>query len=559
MGWRDDPEISPVQRPAPIPRPAASTPRAVVPRAATPSPPASDPDADALGNPGRFAAPQIARSWRDDPDAPGILWSDVPGKAIDNAPKSALEFGKAIVQPMLHPIDTGKAIFDVGYGLASKLHGAVGGTQDPEKKAKDEAAANAVGEHFKSRYGSMEGFKKALAEDPVGVIADVSVVLTGGGAALARGPGVVGKVGEVASKTGNAIDPLVNAGRAVSATGTAAANVLGMTTGAGTRPFQEAYAAGRAGNQALPDNMRGKVPQSDVLDLADSAVGQMGKARSDAYTAGMAQANASQQPLSLRPAIRAIDDARDMAYFRGVPKSEAAAKVIDAIEAKVTEFSNLSGLGQRFQTAESLDALKQSIGEIRQTTQQGTLERKIADRVYNKIKDQIVQEVPKYADTMRDYSNASDLINEARRTLSINDRATADTTMRKLQSTMRDGVSTNYGQRGRVLDELAQYEPGLPAALAGQSLNAWAPRGLARMVGNPVAAGAAYTQNPLSAAMLPMASPRLMGEMTYGAGRGAGMVEQAANALGLTPQMLLNMARAGYVSNALSPRDPAQN
>jgi hypothetical protein len=547
MGWRDDPltQPAPVSRPAPVTRPGSAQKRpawaddpvvsptlaATAPQASAPAPKAEEP----------------------------LSWADVPGKAIQNAPASALEFGKAIVQPILHPIDTGKAIFDVGYGLASKLHGAIGGTQDPERKTKDEAAANAVGEHFKSRYGSMDGLKKALAEDPVGVLADVSVVLTGGGAALSRGPGVVAKVGEVASKTGNAIDPLVNAGRAVSATGTAAANVLGVTTGAGTRPFQEAYAAGRAGNRSFPDNMRDRVPQSDVLELADSAVGQMGKARSEAYTAGMAQANASQQPLSLRPAIHAIEDARDMAYFRGVPKSEAAAKVIDAIEAKVAEFTNIRGLGQRFQTAESLDALKQSIGEIRQTTQQGTLERKIADRVYNKIKDQIVQEVPKYADTMKDYQSASDLINEARRTLSINDLATADTTMRKLQSTMRDGVSTNYGQRGRVLDELAQYEPSLPAALAGQSLNAWAPRGLARLSSPTAVATLGSQMNPLSIPLAAMSSPRLMGEMTYAAGRGAGMVEQAANALGLTPQMLLNMARAGYVSNALSPRDPAQN
>jgi hypothetical protein len=542
MGWRDDPlaQPAPVSRPAPVARPGSAQKRPAW---------ADDP----VVAPTPAAAPISASAPAPEPEKP-LSWADVPGKAIENAPASALKFGEALVQPILHPIDTGKAIFDVGYGLASKLHGALGGTQDPETKAKDEAAANAVGEHFKSRYGSMDGRKKALAEDPVGVLADLSVVLTGGGAALSRGPGVVAKVGEVASKTGNAIDPLVNAGRAVKATGTAAANVAGMTTGAGTRPFVDAYNAGREGNAAFKDNMRGKVPQEAAVDLAESAVQQMGKQRAADYQASMASTNASQQPLSLRPAIRAIDDARDMAYFRGVPKSEAAAKVIDAIEAKVAEFSGLPGLGQRFQTAESLDALKQSIGEIRQATQQGTLERRIADSVYHKIKDQIVKEVPEYAKAMKDYQGASDMINEARRTLSVNDRATTDTTLRKLQSSKRDGVNANFGQRAKLVDELSQYEPDLSPALSGQTLNSLSPKGLARMVGNPVVAGAAAMQNPLSLAMLPLSSPRLMGEATYGMGRGAGMVEQAANALGLTPQMLLNMARAGYVGNALSPR-----
>lgn len=544
MGWRDDPlaQPGPVSRPAPVARPRNAEPSA--PRAPAGPAWASDPIATPAAPASTVAAPQTEQP---------LSWADVPGKAIENAPASAVKFAQGIAQPFLHPIDTGKAIFDVGYGLASKLHGAVGGTQDPEQKAKDEAAANAVGEHFKGRYGSMEGFKKALAEDPVGVIADVSVVLTGGGAALSRGPGVVAKAGEVASAAGNAIDPLMNAGRAVKAAGTGAANVLGVTTGAGTRPFQEAFTAGRQGNQALPDNMRGKVPQDDAIALAENAVAEMGKKRSADYQAGMTTTNAATNFVNTTPVFKIINDARKMAFHQGIPKSADAAKVVQSIDDIVYEFSNLSGKP----TPERFDAMKQAVGEIRQKTQQGTLERRIADSVYHGIKSEIVKQVPEYAKTMKDYQAASESINEARRALSVNDRATADTTMRKLQSTMRDGVATNYGQRGRVLDELAQYEPGLPAALAGQNLNSWAPRGLARMVGSPVAAGAAYMQNPLGLAALPLASPRLMGELAYGAGRGAGAIDAAASRLGMTPNMLLAALRSGYVMNETA--EPAQN
>lgn len=554
MGWRDDPEAGPVARPAPIQRPGTAPIRQQ--RQMAPAAQMAEGEPLAAGA-GRFAAPALAGSWRDDPEAPAMSWSEVPGKAMRNAPSSALEFGKAVVQPILHPIDTASAIYDVGHGLASKLHGALGGTQDPEQKAKDEAAANAVGQHFAKRYGSMDGFKKALAEDPVGVIADVSVVLTGGGAAAARAPGVVGKVGEMVGAAGSAIDPIANTGRAVKATGNVAASLLGQTTGAGTRPFQEAFAAGREGNRAFTDNMRGKAPIDGVVDMAEAAVDKMGQKRGADYKANIATTSASTATVDPRPVVATMQRARAMATYNGVAKSQAAVDVIDNINSKIGEFASAQQ-GKPW-TPEMFDALKQAIGEIRQPLKQGSLEHKIASNVYNEIKAQIVKQVPEYAKAMEEYAGASDTIKEMRRTLSVNDRASTDTTLRKLQSTMRDGVATNYGQRAKLLDELAQYEPGLPAGLAGQSLNALAPRGLARIASNPIAlasgTGMATTLNPASLALLPFASPRLMGEATHAAGRATGSIENALMKFGLSPQMALAAARSGYVSNALMQRD----
>ena len=76
---------------------------------------------------------------------------------------------------------------------------------------------------------------------------------------------------------------------------------------------------------------------------------------------------------------------------------------------------------------------------------------------------------------MGDYSKASEGINEAVKTFSLKERGSADTAIRKLQSTTRNHVQANYGQRTRVMDELAGYEPGLPYAVAGQAMNALAP------------------------------------------------------------------------------------
>lgn len=543
MGWKDAPlaQPGPVARPDPVLRPGSSQRPQEAP-AAAPSQPA-------------WAAAPLAET----PPAPApkpeepLSWADVPGKAVENLPSSALEFGKSIVQPFIHPVDTAKAIYDVGYGLASKLHGALGGTQDPEVKAQSEAAADALGNHFVDRYGSMDGFKKAVAKDPVGVMADVSLVLTGGGSAVSRAPGVVGKAGELAQTAGSVIDPLKNVGRSVEGAGKVAANVMGMTTGEGTRSFVDGFNAVRQGNKAFTDNLLGKVEKSDAVDMGERAVTKMGQKRSADYQAGINDTNASTATLDPRPVFKRINDGLKMAMYNGIPRSEDAAKVAQAIDDTVTRFASLPP-GQKglTYTPEMFDAMKQAVGEIRQKTQQGTLERRIADQVYHAIKDEIVKQVPSYAKAMKDYQAASDVINEARRTLSLNDRATTDTTLRKLQSSTRDGVNANFGQRAKLVDELGQFEPDLAPTLAGQALNSWAPKGLARLAASPVVAGYAAMSNPVNLLMLGMASPRLMGLATAGAGHVARGLDAAAAKAGLTPAMALAAARSGYLADTVA-------
>ena len=58
------------------------------------------------------------------------------------------------------------------------------------------------------RYGSMDALKTTAMQDPAGLLLDLSSVLTGGGAAVAKTGGKVGAVGEKIEKVGRAIDPL---------------------------------------------------------------------------------------------------------------------------------------------------------------------------------------------------------------------------------------------------------------------------------------------------------------------------------------------------------------
>lgn len=489
-----------------------------------------------------------------------ISWADVPGQAISNLPSSALGVAEGIAQTVMHPVDTAQGIYNIGKGAVSKAAGAIGVSQNPEEKAQSEAALDGVIQFFHDRYGGMENLKNTIATDPAGFALDLSTVLTGGEAALARVPGAT-RAANVAGKAAELTNPVNLAGKAVSGvpipkTGLkvgvepVVSTALGMTTGVGEGPIRQAARAGFEGNKAFADNMRGNVPMTDVVDQAQSAVGQMRQSRSDAYTAEMAKANAAPGHVGYQPIHQALANADNMVNFQGLAKSAEAAKTLEQIKDLVSQWRQLSNP----HTVEAADALKQAIGEIRQRTQYGTLERRVADSVYNAAKTSIVQQAPEYAKAMSGYADASDKINELTKTFSLGEKASTDTALRKLQSTQRNNVQTNYGQRNRLLDELAQFEPDLPFALAGQSMNAAMPRGLAGKVGaftvgsngGMAMHGLPALMNPATLATLPTFSPRVVGEAAYAGGR-------VANALMPAAQYIPDAVKAGYVVNVLAP------
>jgi hypothetical protein len=483
-----------------------------------------------------------------------MAWVDVPGQALKNAPASAANFVSSLAHAVVHPIDTASSVADVAGGalragarkvLPSRVFNAIDSLDTPETRQRMDATAANTGQFIADRYGSVAALKKTLATDPVGAAADASMILTGGGSMAARAPGVVGQVGRTASAVGGMVDPLTAPGRVLAATGRSLAESAGVATGAGARPFREAFRAGEEANPAFTENMRGQVPVGNVVDMAENAVGQMGRDRSAQYTANMAGVKSGQGAVDFTPIYGAIRQAHADAHFHGVPIDAAAAKVVD----QITDITNQFAAIPTPATPARFDALKRAVGEVMLRTQQGTLENRLAKQVFNAVKVEIVKQVPEYAKAMKDYSGASDLITEMRRTMSINDKAMTDTTLRKLQSTMRNNVNTNYGAREKLLDELARKQPDLPAALAGQSLNTLAPRGLARISPMTIVAGGGAAMNPLALAALPFTSPRLMGEAAYGAGRVSGAAQRAMQAAHLPPDVIRNALLAGYVAD----------
>ena len=127
----------------------------------------------------------------------------------------------------------------------------------------------------------------------------------------------------------------------------------------------------------------------------------------------------------------------------------------------------------QFHTPEGLDALKQKLGGIMEGIPfEEKTARLAAGKVYSATKASIEQQAPTYAKVMKDYAAASEQITEIERALSLGNRASQDTAMRKLQSLMRNNVQTNYTGRTSLAKGLEQQGGvELMPSLAGQAMN----------------------------------------------------------------------------------------
>lgn len=184
--------------------------------ASPPAQPAFDPDAYLAAKPGAdrdgVPAPREARAPR------SYSLAEVPGAAISNIPSSFTQQAAGLVSAVSSPIETTRDLLRLigGAGLKALPESVqktiVSNSYDPASVQQAIDSAGAVGDFYKQRYSTAEGFKRAVAEDPVGVLADFSTLV--GGAA-----GVAGKAGLAKTATGlgavsaytNPLTPVVKA------------------------------------------------------------------------------------------------------------------------------------------------------------------------------------------------------------------------------------------------------------------------------------------------------------------------------------------------------------
>lgn len=304
-------------------------------------------------------------------------------------------------------------------------------------------------------------------------------------------------------------------------------NVLGATTGTSAETIREAFKAGKSGSSEFVDNMRGNAQFDDVVTKAKEGLSRMREARGNQYRSGMVDISNDKTVLDFTPIDSAMNRVMNIGNFKGVQTNKHASETVDEIASKVAEWKSLNPA--EYHTPEGLDALKRAIGDIRDSTQFGTPSRRAADAVYNSVKNEITSQAPTYSKVMNDYSEASNTLDEITKALSLGDKTSKDTAIRKLQSLMRNNAQSNYGNRLSLANELEQQGGvNLTPAIAGQAMNTWMPRGMVGAIEKAGMGGAALF-NPALLAGAPFASPRVIGELAHAFGKASGVTDKAGN------------------------------
>lgn len=482
---------------------------------------------DADASPAAVAAKEVATPAFMDterPPAQDMSWSEVGQKAAQSFVPSLKQYGESLITPFTQPKETLAALGQIGTGAVSKAKGALGFEQDAAKKEEDEAAINALGRFYADRYGSVAGFKRALAEDPVGVMSDLSLPISGGGAALAKAPGTIGKIGSAVQTTGRIMDPIGAATMAPKAATEAATTVAAIPaswfTGASMKGLKSATEAGFTANPVFWQHFNGAGKAEDMVEAVNKAISDAGKARASEYMQGMDKLKLS-QPLSYENLNKAMEEARNIAGTKGRVSNPEAFAVFQELNNRINNWTTNKATTHTLSDFDELKKLIRNVGY--EKTSPGSPARKVVDTLADSVSQTIKDFDPGYADVMKRYEAATKQLNDFRKGLTGSDTASS---FRKLMSAQKGHGKEN------ILEEISKINPEIPFMIAGQELRPWLAQGLRGLITSGSALGTGLFMGvPHAAAHLYGQSPKAVGATFYGAGRIGGAPDRLYKAL----------------------------
>jgi hypothetical protein len=444
----------------------------------------------------------------------------------------------------------------------------------------DGPTTKAFADAMKERYGSLDAIQRTGVKDPLGLLGDLSMILSGGGTAAARLPGVAGSFGKKVATAGRVIDPLsggvaavteglpalYQAGKdripgAVQGVENLPSNVVGFPSNTGGAAIREAAGSGfergvtgapTARSESFTEGMRrpGESAESIVYTARDAIRG-LRQAASNAYSTAMQQFGQNPVPLSIDVVRQRMSGIKPRNYdaMLNAPKRPPDHVAWDQMNDTVEYYAQQAAADPSLLEPMAMDQFKQDLYEIGAKIggQYDKSAANIAKTAYNAVRQELVKHDPVYADIMRDYERAAVEARELEDTFSLGQARgkplKVDAAARKLQSILRNNAFTNYGMRARQGERLAELDPTgtLMSATSGQMLSAPFARGITGGVaagGLPLTAAGALVNPMTLLATIPTllaSSPRLAGELTYGAGRVAGTGKRAFDAAAQSP------------------------
>ena len=479
-----------------------------------------------------------------------MSWEDVGQQAIKNIGPSAYEFGHSIYETVAHPLDTASAIGTLGTGAYSKAKTALGYQPTAEEK-KSEASVDTLANFYKSRYGSMAGFKEAVSNDPVGILADLMTPFTGGETGAAKATSLLGKTGEAIQGVARAADPLniaTQIPKKITETATSVANLpLSLQSGVSYRSLQQAVQAGMDKNPVFWQHATGAAPASDAISAVKQAIGEIAQDRSNAYLNGMseAQKRMAGAPLSYDAVDAAMRQNLDMVAPKGLqfdPNSSRAqlnSKLENLIDAWKKNPNNDHSMF-------AFDQLKQGVRQLGfNETYAGTPERAMIDNLANAAKNTIPD--AGYRETMDAYGKATQNLNDLNR-----DLVAGKSTGAQIRKLLKD---QDAAHKSNLLEQIFAKNEQIPFMLAGQEVATTKPGSLAGQLASSLGAYGAYAYgSPIPLAVAAASSPKIVARLGYGAGRVGGL---PAYLYENYPKTAKSIYQAGHAEDVLNANPQA--
>jgi hypothetical protein len=432
---------------------------------------------------------------------------------IGNIPESAGRVFESLKQIIGSPIETGQLIAESQLGEPSEA-----AIQDPNSILTGIKGVGQVLTDTAIATGKqiIDDIRNAQ-ERPVEALLGVSSILTGGGAALRAGAqagkmGNLAKLGTAAQQAGVALDPVNILAKGVRG-GTklgkgVAKTVVGKTTGVGPEVVEQWL-------QATPDMraaMRSQLSEAAIASDAQGLLSNIGRKRKAAYQARLAQIEKQKGPIDVTKLGKELNDIEsDFRIDIGAPTSDTAAETFRAIEKNVADtLADAQG-----QTAIALDSLKQRLS--RKATDQLTVDKAMYKQMAKSVDDLLVKEVKGYKKMTSEYSEFSEIMDNAERAILGKSSATADTTLKKMMSVMKENPEIRRG----VMQELNKLgDTNLNAQVAGVLAKPKLPSGIfGNIVDASLIIGAvSFGMNTQMLGLALMSSPRLMGELLSSVG-----------------------------------------
>lgn len=449
---------------------------------------------------------------------------------VGNLGPSYIQLSRNIGQAITSPKET---LSGLGGTLGGLIYqGLPEGVGNPETRARQEAMYNQAKDYLGERFGGQENLLRTLQNDPVGLAADLSAVLTGGGGALlkaqsaiGRTGGLIGNVGKYAKTAGEYTNPISFLQFAAKKS---FPTVFGGVTNTSPESFITGYEAGKEGGKALESfrgGMTGKIPESDILFNVKNGINIMGKNASNIYETLKSNWVNTSQKLNYDNILNGLDKVK--LQFKVGGEANAPSKLIKLQQQKLNELDSIvkEFKNSKYHTADGFDSMKQKIGD-----NMPSVEYKKVRGAYTQVLDDIHNElstVKGYDAAMTDYSKTMSAINDIKQSLTSGQNVEGG--VRKVLSLVKDAPTQEYKLSiANTLKNSTGID--IMPAVAGASLkNLTSPYFRNTMLGGGGAASAASYYNPAFAipaftalaATGTLTSPRLLGELSQLAGQAA--------------------------------------